>query len=263
MKSNNGNININVNAGGGGDHKKLTFLSRVFKSVAYARWITIFKVWIVSFLFLASAIIVVGGYTIAKDAETVRQITQGLNSDSTQEEEEIRTHIATPRIQKNLSVLMYTLKADRAFIFELHNGKKNGSGLPFLFADMTYEETNEEKMIGTVAMKYQNIPLTLYKYPHHLQRETAACGDIEDIRKIDPTFASHIEDEGGKYLGMIYLCTRGIPIGFLCVSFHSTENIPNQEELKHKLKEYERVISQLLDLDYQMNKINRNAEVSD
>ena len=78
----------------------------------------------------------------------------------------IREDKVTPTIQKELGILCYTLNADRAFMFELHNGKRNATGLPFRYADMSYEEVNEEKDIESVAMQFQDIPLTLYKYPH-------------------------------------------------------------------------------------------------
>ena len=153
-----------------------------------------------------------------------------------------------------MEVLTYTINADRAFLFELHNGKKNISGLPFRFADMTYEEVNENRKVDKVAMQFQDIPLTLYKYPHYLQKKKMIIGTVDEIEEIDKDFAGHIREIGGTYLGMIYISNRGIPLGFLCVSYHDMNDVPSKEIVERKLKEYDMALTQLLDLQTQMDK---------
>ena len=150
--------------------------------------------------------------------------------------------------------MVYILNADRAFLFELHNGKKNTTGLPFRYADMTYEETNEDRKIDKVAINFQNIPLTLYKYPNYLQKKKMLIGSVEEIENIDHEFANHIRACNGEYLAMIYLNDNGVPLGFLCVSFHDKETMPNREYVVRKMEEYGKSFTQLLDFDIQMNK---------
>ena len=116
---------------------------------------------------------------------------------------------------------------------------------------MSYEEVNEERTTDKCAMQFQNIPLTLYKYPHHLQKEKMIVGDIREISEIDNDFANHIKDVGGVYLGMIYINHNGLPIGFLCVSYHDMENVPSKALIETKLKEYGKLIGNLLDLEAQ------------
>ena len=113
---------------------------------------------------------------------------------------------------------------------------------------MSYEIVNEEKRVDKVAIEFQNIPLTLYKYPHYLQKQKVMIGTVEEIEMIDEDFARHIKDIGGKYLGMIYLNNNGTPIGFLCVSYHSLEDVPSKEVINNKLTEYGKMITHLLDL---------------
>ena len=163
----------------------------------------------------------------------------------------IRSDVVTPRIQKELDVLCYSLNADRAFLFELHNGKKNASGLPFRFADMSYEEPNEDRQVERVAMQFQDIPLTLYKYPHYLAQHKYLYGSVSEIAKVDDAFADHIARVGGKYLGMYYLTNNGLPLGFLCVSFHEKPDI-EEEIVKQKLEQYGKAITLLLDLNEQI-----------
>lgn len=160
----------------------------------------------------------------------------------------IRSNVVTPMIQEHLSRLCYSMNADRAFLFELHNGKKNASGLPFKYADMSYEEVNEEKNVESVALEFQDIPLTLYKYPHYLAQNKYIYGSVSEIAAIDNGFAGHIERIGGKYLAMIYLVNRGLPLGFLCISYHD-EPTMSENVIKDKMESYAKVITPMLDIN--------------
>ena len=80
-------------------------------------------------------------------------------------------------------------------------------------------------------------------------------GTVDEIEKIDSDFARHIREIGGVYLGMIYITNRGIPLGFLCVSYHNMEDVPDKEVIKNKLIEYDKSLTQLLDLQMQITSI--------
>lgn len=247
MKNN--DININLNQQGG--EPKVSLITKTFNgiadSISNASWKRIFKVYLVVFFFLATGLIALFAYNIVKNEETIHQVI--LNISNSNKEENIRDFVVTPKIQHDLKLLTYTLNADRAFLFELHNGKKNTSGLPFRFADMTYEEVNEDRKVDKVAMEFQNIPLTLYKYPHYLQKQKMILGTIDEIEKIDVDFANHIKKCGGKYLGMIYINVDGLPLGFLCVSYHNLNDVPDPNLIAKKLTEHDKALTQLLDLE--------------
>jgi hypothetical protein len=251
------NININVSKDSEDKGSKyFEIFDSFYKGIVNSKWSNIVKFWVVAFIFLAT---ILGGifiYHEIKNGNASNAVTEKLIKD--QNEENLRDFTITPKIQKELSILVYTLKADRAFLFEFHNGKKNASGLPFRFADMTYEEINEERKVDKIGIKFQNIPLTLYKYPHYLQQKKVMIGTLDEIRKIDPDYADQINDCGGKYLGMIYLNINGSPLGFLCVSYHDMDNIPSRQEIDTKLREYDKVITQLLDLNTQMTRHKAN-----
>ena len=243
---------INVNGGGAASATdKVGIAKSAFNAIANAKWSTIAKVYLVILVFMVTIVVGIFAYTASRNEEIVKQTAHRMAT--TQKEENIRDFVVTPKIQHELQKLVYTINADRAFLFELHNGKKNTSGLPFRFADMTYEEVNEDKKVDKVAMQFQDIPLTLYKYPHYLQRQKVMIGTVEEINNVDPDFAAHIRDVGGKYLGMIYLSTRGIPIGFLCVSYHDMNDVPSVERIDSELRKYDMMVTQLLDLQCQMS----------
>lgn len=249
MKNN--DININLNQPGGEKASTVVkAVKNVTDAISNAKWTRIVKVYLVMFFFLATLLGGFFAYKFIDDKEAMHETS--MNLVRSQKEENIRDFIVTPKIQNDLKLLTYTLNADRAFLFELHNGKKNTSGLPFRFADMSYEEVNEEKKVDRIAMQFQDIPLTLYKYPHYLQKQKMIVGTIDEIEKIDSEFANHIKSVGGVYLGMIYISSGGTPLGFLCVSYHKYEDVPDQALIEKKLNEHDKALTQLLDLDIVM-----------
>ena len=225
---------------------KMRFAQDAFQSIANASWTKILKIYFVSFFFLATGVAFLFAYTAVRDNEIVRSAAEKLSKE--RQVESLRDMVVTPKVQEELYELVHLLNADRAFVFELHNGKKNTSGLPFRYADMTYEEVNDAKKGFRVAMNFQDIPLTLYKYPHYLQRQKLFIGTVDEISTIDPEFANHIRDIGGEYLAMIYMSSKGLPLGFLCVSYHNRESVPSDSMIENKLREYDRLISNMLDL---------------
>lgn len=250
MKKNN-DININLNQPSGEKASSVVkAIKNVTDAISDAKWTRIVKVYLVMFFFLATLLGGFFAYKFMNDNELMHQAS--INLIRTTKEENVRDFIVTPKIQNDLKLLTYTLNADRAFLFELHNGKKNTCGLPFRFADMSYEEVNEERNVDKVAMQFQDIPLTLYKYPHYLQKQKMVIGTIEEIDKIDHEFAEHIRSVGGVFLGMVYISSNGTPIGFLCVSYHKYEDVPETTLIEKKLTEHDKVLAQLLDLEIVM-----------
>ena len=252
MESNSININLTQDGDGAKKETAYTKIGRlVLSSIANAKWKVILKVYIVFLIFIITSICGLFMYKASQDKDIVKGAAESLAF--AQKGENLRDFVVTPKIQKELSTLVYVLNADRAFLLELHNGKKNSTGLPFRFADMTYEETNEDRNIDKVATRFQNIPLTLYRYPHYLQKKKFLIGTVDDIAKVDRDFANHIKECNGEYLAMIYLNDSGNPLGFLCVSFHSKDGIPSRDFIMQKMNEYAKSVTQLLDFDIQMN----------
>ena len=254
MKNN--DININVNQPGG---EKVSSVVKTVKNftntIANAKWIKIAKVYLVMFFFLATLL---GGFFVYKVLSNDAVFESTAHSVlSTKEEEDIRDYVVTPKIQRDIEILLYTLNADRVFIFELHNGKKNLTGLPLKYADMSYEEANRERDIDRCYTKYQDVPLTMYKYPDYMHQKKFMIGTVEDIEKIDFEFAKCIKEDGGKYIGMVYLGGTDGPLGFLGVSFHDEKPTVSDSVITEKLKYYGKTISELLDLNVQMKDVGK------
>jgi hypothetical protein len=251
MKKNN-DININLNQPSGEKVSSVVkTVKNVANSIAFAKWTRIVKVYFVVFFFLATLL---GGfyiYNVVTDKELVKETAHKMMQDK--REEGIRDHVVTPKVQKDIEILLYSLNADRVFIFELHNGKKNISGLPFKYADMSYEVANRDRGIDRCYTKYQDVPLTMYKYPDYMHKKKLMIGTIDDIEKVDYEFAKCIREDGGEFLAMIYLNGTDGPLGFLGISFHDKKYAPTEEVIEEKLKSYGKSISELIDLKVQLN----------
>ena len=124
MKNNDININVNQSSA----EPKVSVVTKAFNnvinSIANASWKSILKVFIVVFFFLAICLVGLYAYNIVSNKELVESYVQKIIDKKDKEEENIRDFVVTPKIQKDLDILVYSLGAERAFIFELHNGKK-------------------------------------------------------------------------------------------------------------------------------------------
>ena len=253
-------INIDVSDPNRSEYKGLSKYLSIFKeafsfvSGASKKALAKFFITVTTVIILAA-----GGkvlYTAAGSERVMEALSnwiEGKNAGTEEKGMEIRQDITTPAIQKELRVLCYTLNSDRIFLFELHNGKKSAGGLPFIYADMSYEEVNNEKCLEYAGTEFQNIPLTLYKYPHYLFHKKYEYATLEEISAIDVAFAKHIESIGGRYLATIYITINGKPLGFLCASFHN-DPVLTEEVIKEKMENSARILKPLLDLETQLNK---------
>ena len=250
MKNN--DININLNQPGGDD--KASSIVKAFKSVtdtiANAKWTRIVKVYFVMFFFLATALGGFFAYKVTSDDDAMHKA--ALRIATAEKEENIRDFVITPKIQKNLDAILYTLNADRAYLIEFHNGKKNTTGLPFRYMDVSYETTNEESKVTKIGMFYQNIPTTLYKFPYYLQEHKYYIGTIDDFGKVDTDLAKQMSANFAKYFAVIALNSDGTPVGYLGISWCNIDSVPDINVIKNKLYLYDKTFSQLLDLRIQM-----------
>ena len=253
----NSDININVVPQGGGD--KTPWYIRTVKwyvdSVVNASIVKIFKVFFVTFFFVAAGLVAVYAYNIVNNKETVESKKTG-NSLTEEEKEKIRD-IVTPKIQYDLEALLYQINADRVFIFEMHNGQNNLSGLPFPFANMSYEEVNISRRIDKVYHKYKDVPLTQYKYPEYLRQNKFMMGTIEEVEKIDYDYAKRASEDGCKYMVVQYLNVSGKPLAFLGASYHNLSYVPSDSLIRDRFTGFSSAITELLDLKKQAEKMEK------
>ena len=249
MKNN--DVNININQGGKKEPVYTQAAKWVTSTIANAKWSKILKVYFVMFFFLATAL---GGYFTYNIVKNEKFIEKTVGDDEESETEDLRDFFVTPKVQYDINVLMYSLDADRVFIFELHNGKKNITGLPFRYVDMSYEVANRENGVDRCYRKYQDVPLNMYTFPSYMYKEKFFVGTADEVEAFDYDFAKCMKEDGGKYVSFIYLNGTDEPLGFMGISFHRKDNLPNDNVIEDKMKACGRTISELLDLKVQLRK---------
>lgn len=159
--------------------------------------------------------------------------------------------MVSPKIQNRLVSMVYTLSCDRAFVIELHNGKKNATELPFKYFDMTYEEINENRHRKHISDNFTDIMTTHYKLPYYLATHTYFFGDVEELKEIDKRFADNFEASNGAYLAMMTIRVNGEEIGFLGIAYEDRHVKIDKDKLKAIMERESMVIRDLLDLGTQ------------
>lgn len=154
-----------------------------------------------------------------------------------------------PKISRDLAKMMYSVGADRAFIFEFHNGKANATALPFLYFDMTYEEVNDE--FDYVSDGFVNLNVSFFKIQYYLAEHSFYIGTVSELRGIDNRFANRVDEVGGKYIGIIMLKSNSTNIGMLGVMFDDENPSVGRDYIHSKLDLYVQDVSNLLDLNVQ------------
>lgn len=155
---------------------------------------------------------------------------------------DIRKEI-NPKVTKVMTKMLYKLNADRVCILEMHNGKENPTSLPFIYCDMTYEETKDS--VQYISEEYSDLNMSKYGFPAYLYKHRYFIGDVEKVYDIDKKLALRLEANNVKYCGIILIRTN-IDIGFLMVSFLNKPTI-SDETIFAELTYYVQEIGSYLD----------------
>lgn len=228
-----------------------------FSEVGKISYKTSFKVFSIVLL-LAILVVVV---RIAVSKTTIEKLVEHALIEVQTEEKglEIR-EMVSPKIQKRCAKMVTHLNADRAFVIENHNGKKNATELPFKYFDMTYEEVNDDKQIRHISDDFDNVMISHYKLPFYLVEHNVFMGSAEELGKIDRRFEENFTSMGGKYIAIMVLRGHNKEIGFLGVNFDEGTEVPDSGLILRTLTEEAKVISELLDLNVQERQIGFKEE---
>ena len=150
-----------------------------------------------------------------------------------------------PTVRNLLRQCVSELDCDRAFVCEFHNGTNNFVGLPFLYADMKYEEVADGVL--NVDIEYSNFNLTRYEFVPYGLKHGYWEGTTDEIEVIDKRFAGHLRIDGTGYSSYIAISGVDEKIGILGVSY-STSNISLAQKaiIKRKLIEVSQKLGILL-----------------
>lgn len=149
-------------------------------------------------------------------------------------------------IYKILHNIIDDTDADRAFIFEMHNGTNNTSGLPFMYAEMTYEEVKHGIM--PVAEDWGKLTMTLYNFPIFIKQKGYWEGSLDDMKDLDYKIGLKSEANDVKYM---YMCTlygvRENCLGALGITFVNKDKSENPNKVRQSMMIHAQQVAILLD----------------
>ena len=205
-------------------------------------------------LFVAFAIVVLflaknfaESYSFERQKEAITEVMEQNNQQlfiEHNEQMQIRRDIK-PLVSDLLKNTLNEMDADRAFIFELHNGSNNTAGLPFIHCTMTYEET--ARNIEPIDEDYQNLSLTRFSFPEYLHKHDLWFGTIDEFEAIDKKIASRMRQNGATYLVITTIRSENSEIGYFGFTYCNNKEHQDDKDMMEFIVYTVQNLSKLLD----------------
>lgn len=149
-----------------------------------------------------------------------------------------------PELRMIIKDLRIITKASRAYICEFHNGTNNLNGMPFLYADMRYEDVADS--VVNVDYDYQNQPLSRFPLASIMFKDRYWYGSIDELITIDERLGTRLKFNNVKWAAFIMLDGNLQEIGILGVSYSEIPSIEMQEKIGREIRNAALKISILL-----------------
>ena len=215
----------------------------------YGYWnltkLVLFVAFTVAVLFLAKNF--AESYTFERQKEAITEVIEENNQQlfiEHNEQMQIRRNIK-PLVTEVLKNTINEMDADRAFVFELHNGSNNTAGLPFIHCTMTYEET--ARNIEVIDEDYQNLSLTRFSFPEYLHKHDLWFGTIEEFANIDKKIASRMKNNGATYLVITTIRSEDSEIGYFGFTYCNGKKHKDDKDMMEFMVTAVQKLSKLLD----------------
>ena len=186
-------------------------------------------------------------YSFERQKEAMTEVIEQNNQQmfiEHNEQMQIRRDIK-PLVTDLLKNTLNEMDADRAFIFELHNGSNNTAGLPFIHCTMTYEET--ARNIEPIDEDYQNLSLTRFSFPEYLHEHDLWFGTVEEFADIDKKLASRMQNNGATYLVITTIRSENSEIGYFGFTYCNNKEHKNDKDMMEFIVHTVQSLSKLLD----------------
>ena len=186
-------------------------------------------------------------YTFERQKEAITEVIEENNQQlfiEHNEQMQIRRSIK-PLVTEVLKNTINEMDADRAFVFELHNGSNNTAGLPFIHCTMTYEET--ARNIEVIDEDYQNLSLTRFSFPEYLHKHDLWFGTIEEFADIDKKIASRMKQNGATYLVITTIRSDDSEIGYFGFTYCNGKKHKDDKDMMEFMVTAVQKLSKLLD----------------
>ena len=186
-------------------------------------------------------------YSFEKQKEAMTEVIEQNNQQmfiEHNEQMQIRCNIK-PLVTELLKNTINEMNADRAFVFELHNGSNNTAGLPFIHCTMTYEET--ARNIEPIDEDYQNLSLTRFSFPEYLHKHDLWFGTVEEFADIDKKLASRMQNNGATYLVITTIRSENREIGYFGFTYCNNKEHKHDKDMMEFIVHTVQNLSKLLD----------------
>lgn len=223
-------------------NKAVGVLEKVAKMVKEYGFFNLIKSILIIALFLATIIAVNSLPDIIKNSINHTKQEQVAIHDRAIE---IRKRIK-PQIDEELKNMMLSVKADRIFILELHNGTNNTAGLPFLYAEMTYSYVGDK--VSNIDDDYNNLNLSRFSFPLYLENNQYWIGTVEELKDIDEKLALRLMSNDVKYLAIMTIQGTKTELGYYGVTYTNDTIISDERQYIMQLTRSSQKISTLLDM---------------
>lgn len=130
-----------------------------------------------------------------------------------------RVEHVNPRVESILYKLLIQTKADRAFIFEMHNGVDNPTGLPFIYGDMSYESIAKDTLTSLIN-DYQRINLSIVPMATYIFKNKKFVGTVKELDSIDHRMANDIGYRNVKFIVLYSIRTIDVEIGLVGITYY-------------------------------------------
>ena len=186
-------------------------------------------------------------YSFERQKEAMTEVIEQNNQQmfiEHNEQMQIRCNIK-PLVTELLKNTINEMNADRAFVFELHNGSNNTAGLPFIHCTMTYEET--ARNIEPIDEDYQNLSLTRFSFPEYLHKHDLWFGTIDEFEAIDKKIASRMRNNGATYLVITTIRSENSEIGYFGFTYCNNKEHKHDKDMMEFIVHTVQSLSKLLD----------------
>ena len=142
---------------------------------------------------------------------------------------------ADENMRGELTGLLQTAGADRAFVMEFHNGSSNlSSGLPFLYLDLTIEVgAGGEPPLREG--EFKDLRTAQYPLVGLLLRQGYFYGTIDEVRELDYRLSYHLAAHDVSQVAVMTLWNGQNATGFLCLTWHGDHRM-DPERTGHAIR---------------------------
>ena len=132
---------------------------------------------------------------------------------------------AEENIRGELTGLLETTGADRAFLLEFHNGSSNlSSGLPFIFLDLTID-VSVEGLAPLREGEFKDLRTSQYPLVSWLLEKGYFYGTIDEVKELDGRLWHHLAGHDASEVAVLTLWNGQSASGFLGLSWHGTNSM--------------------------------------